>query len=590
MCVGYSFAASRPRSGTIPPRMLEILNSIDAFVWGPAMIVLLLGTHVFLTFKTGFIQRKLPQAIRMSFRKDPQGKGDISNFGALATALAATIGTGSIVGVATAVLAGGPGAVFWMWITGVFGIATKYVEVYASVKYRVRDHAGNMLGGAMYVWERAFKKEDGRTPWWAKLGAVAFAAFATVATIGTGSAVQASAMTGIIASSVPVPTWAIGIGIVVLVSVVIFGGVRTISNVCEKLVPVMAVAYAGGCLVILALNAPVVGEAVALIFQCAFTGKAAFGGAVGSGIMMALQFGCARGLFSNESGLGSAPIIAAAAKTRNPAEQALIAMTGTFWSTVVICALTGIVLVSTMIANPGIQADILANPTLFSGAELASAAFSKIPYIGTPILVLGMVAFSYSTILGWSYYGNRCVTYLFGRRAIRPYQVLYVAVAFLGAIGVGDVMWTVSDIGNALMALPNIVAILLLSGLRGPRHPPLRLRRLPRRGGRGPYPRRGEQVAAPAPRDGVYARFDAGASSTAASAIGAGAGTKLNLNSTSSASSNFAMVSSVMFGWVFSKLDRCDFDMPIRRASSVFESPCSCMSSQIMTLMSSAWS
>ena len=465
MCVGYSFAASRPRSGTIPPRMLEILNSIDAFVWGPAMIVLLLGTHVFLTFKTGFIQRKLPQAIRLSFRKDPQGKGDISNFGALATALAATIGTGSIVGVATAVLAGGPGAVFWMWITGVFGIATKYVEVYASVKYRVRDHAGNMLGGAMYVWERAFKKEDGRTPWWAKLGAVAFAAFATVATIGTGSAVQASAMTGIIASSVPVPAWAIGIGIVVLVSVVIFGGVRTISNVCEKLVPVMAVAYAGGCLVILALNAPVVGEAVALIFQCAFTGKAAFGGAVGSGIMMALQFGCARGLFSNESGLGSAPIIAAAAKTRNPAEQALIAMTGTFWSTVVICALTGIVLVSTMIANPGIQADVLANPTLFSGAELASAAFSKIPYIGTPILVLGMVAFSYSTILGWSYYGNRCVTYLFGKRAIRPYQVLYVAVAFLGAIGVGDVMWTVSDIGNALMAIPNIVAILLLSGL-----------------------------------------------------------------------------------------------------------------------------
>ncbi len=359
-----------------------------------------------------------------------------------------------------------------MWITGVFGIATKYVEVYASVRYRVRDHAGNMLGGAMYVWERAFKEEDGRTPWWAKLGAVAFAAFATVATIGTGSAVQASAMTGIIASSVPVPTWAIGIGIVVLVSVVIFGGVRTISNVCEKLVPVMAVAYAGGCLVILALNAPVVGEAVALIFQCAFTGEAAFGGAVGSGIMMALQFGCARGLFSNESGLGSAPIIAAAAKTRNPAEQALIAMTGTFWSTVVICALTGIVLVSTMIANPGIQADVLANPTLFSGAELASAAFSKIPYIGTPILVLGMVAFSYSTILGWSYYGNRCVTYLFGKRAIRPYQVLYVAVAFLGAIGVGDVMWTVSDIGNALMAMPNIVAILLLSGLvaRGTRH------------------------------------------------------------------------------------------------------------------------
>lgn len=445
--------------------MFEILASIDAFVWGPAMIVLLLGTHIFLTVKTGFIQRKLPQAIRMSLMKDPQGSGDISNFGALATALAATIGTGSIVGVATAILAGGPGAVFWMWITGVFGIATKYVEVYASVKYRVRDHEGGMLGGAMYIWERAFKKQDGRVPWWAKLGAIAFALFATIATIGTGSAVQASAMTGIIASNAPVPTWVIGLVIVVLVSVVIFGGVKSISKVCEKLVPIMALAYAGGCLIILAFNATVLVDAVVLIFESAFTGKAAFGGAVGSGLMMALQFGCARGLFSNESGLGSAPIVAAAAQTRNPAEQALIAMTGTFWSTVVICALTGIVLVSTMISNPSIQEVILTNPTVFSGAELASVAFAKIPYIGTPILVLGMVAFSYSTILGWSYYGNRCVTYLFGKRAIRPYQVLYVAVAFLGAVGVGDVMWTISDIGNALMAIPNIIVILLLSGL-----------------------------------------------------------------------------------------------------------------------------
>ena len=318
----------------------------------------------------------------------------------------------------------------------------------------------------MYVWERGFKRADGSTPWWAKTGAVAFAAFAVVATVGTGSAVQASAMTGIIAANAPgVPVWLIGIVIVVLVAVVIFGGVKTIAAVCERLVPVMAVAYAGGCIVILALNAPVLGEAIGLIFETAFTGKAAFGGAVGSGVMTALQFGCARGLFSNESGLGSAPIVAAAAKTRNPAEQALVAMTGTFWSTVVICALTGIVLVSTMIANPGIQADVLANPTFYTGAELASAAFANIPFIGTPILVVGMVAFSYSTILGWSYYGNRCVTYLFGKRAIRPYQVLYVVVAFLGAIGIGDLVWTISDITNALMAVPNIIVVLLLSGL-----------------------------------------------------------------------------------------------------------------------------
>ena len=446
--------------------MIEILNAIDSFVWGPAMIAFLLGTHVFLTFRTGFIQRKLPQAIRMSVKGDPSGKGDISNFGALATALAATIGTGSIVGVATAIIAGGPGAVFWMWIAGIFGIATKYVEVYASIRYRVRDRNGQMLGGAMYVWERAFKRADGTTPWWAKLGAVAFAGFAIIATIGTGSAVQASAMSGIITSSIPaVPNWAVAIVVVIAVSVVVFGGVRSISRVCEWLVPFMAVAYALGCFVIMALNFSTLGDAVMLILECAFTPKAAFGGAVGSGLLMALQFGCARGLFSNESGLGTAPIVAAAARTRNPSEQALIAMTGTFWSTVVICLITGIVLVSTMIQYPDIQADIMANPTLYTGAELASAAFAKIPYLGPAVLVLGMVSFSYSTILGWSYYGNRCVTYLFGSKANIPYQITYVIVAFLGAIGVGDVVWTISDIGNALMAIPNIIAILLISGL-----------------------------------------------------------------------------------------------------------------------------
>ena len=444
--------------------MIEILNQIDAFVWGPAMIVLLLGSHLFLTIRTGFIQRKLPTAIKISLSKK-EGEGDISPFGALATALAATIGTGSIVGVATAILAGGPGAVFWMWLTGVFGIATKYSEVYAAIKYRVKDHNGNMLGGAMYAWQRGFTK-NGKTPWWAKLGAVAFALFAAIAAIGTGSAVQASAMTGIITSSgISVEPWIIGLVIVVLVAVVIFGGVKIISSVCEKLVPIMAIGYALGCVAILIFNWAYIWEAICLIFECAFTAKAAFGGAVGSGIMVALQFGCARGLFSNESGLGSAPIIAAAAKTANPAEQALIAMTGTFWSTVVICALTGIVLVSTMCAFPGIQEEILANPTVFSGAQLASLAFAQIPIIGTPLLVLGMISFSYSTILGWSYYGSRCITYLFGKRAILPYQIIYVATAFLGAIGVGDLVWTISDIGNALMAIPNIIMVLLLSGM-----------------------------------------------------------------------------------------------------------------------------
>ena len=446
--------------------MIELLTTIDSVVWGPAMIALLLGTHIYLTFRTGFIQRKLPQAIRMSVRRDPSGKGDISSFGALATALAATIGTGSIVGVATALLAGGPGAIFWMWIAGLFGIATKYVETYAAVKYRVRDKSGAMLGGAMIVWKRAFARPDGSVPWWATAGAVSFAAFAIIATIGTGSAVQAAAISGIVTSSVPaIPAVAVGVVIVVAVAAVIFGGVNSIARVCEWLVPIMAGAYALGCLVIMGMNAPVLGEAVGLILECAFTPKAAFGGAVGSGLIMALQFGCARGLFSNESGLGTAPIVAAAAKTKNPADQALISMTGAFWSTGVICLLTGLVLVSTMIVHPEIGEDILANPSIFTGAALASAAFAEIPVFGTPVLVLGMCAFAYSTILGWSYYGNRCVAYLFGPRGIKPYQVIYVAVAFFGAIGVGDVVWTISDIGNALMAIPNIIVILLLSGM-----------------------------------------------------------------------------------------------------------------------------
>jgi AGCS family alanine or glycine:cation symporter len=438
-----------------------LLNSIDAAVWGPVMICLLLGTHLFLTCRLGFPQRRLGQAIKMSVVDDEEAEGDVSQFGALVTALAGTIGTGSIVGVATAIISGGPGAVFWMWLTGVFGIATKYAEVYISVRYRVKDHKGEMLGGAMYAWERAFKRKDGSTPGWAKLGAVLFALFAVIATLGTGSAVQSSAMTGIICGNFPfIPKWVLALIICFFVALVIFGGVKSISNVCEKLVPIMAVLYAGGCIVILVINVGYLGEALWMILDCAFTGKAVFGGALGSGIICALQFGCARGLFSNESGLGTAPIVAAAASTKNPARQALIASTGTFWSTVVICLMTGVVLVSTMLAHP----EIVNSQTLQQGADLANAAFATIPFVGTPILVIGMVSFAYSTILGWSYYGNRCVTYLFGKRAILPYQIVYVVVGFFGAIGVGDFVWTISDIGNALMAIPNIILVLLLSG------------------------------------------------------------------------------------------------------------------------------
>lgn len=442
--------------------IVGVINLVDSWVWGPLTIVILLGSHAYLTIRTRFIQRKLPQAIKLSVTADPDAEGDISQFGALTTALSATIGTGNIIGVATAIIAGGPGAVLWMWLTGVFGMATKYSEVYAAVKYRVKDSNGEMHGGAMYAWRRAFVRPDGSIPWWAKLGSVAFALFAGVASLGIGSAVQSSSMAGVIDSNFPgIPMWALGLAIVIMVSIVIFGGVKVISRVCEKLVPFMAIAYVWGCVVIIGMNWEYVWPAIKLIFECAFTAKAAFGGAVGSGIMLALQFGCARGLFSNESGLGSAPIVASAAATRNPARQALVSMTGTFWDTVIICALTGIVLVSTMLANP----DIVTVGNLSEGAALTSAAFASIPYVGTPILVIGMILFAYSTMLGWSYYGTRCATFLFGRRALRPYQVLYVFAAFLGAIGVGGVVWTVSDIANAFMALPNIIVVLLLSGM-----------------------------------------------------------------------------------------------------------------------------
>ncbi len=333
------------------------------------------------------------------------------------------------------------------------------------MKYRVKDHNGNMLGGAMYAWERGFARKDGSTPWWARLGAVLFALFAAIASFGIGAAVQSEAMCEVITTNIEgCPAWAVGVAIAVLLSLVVFGGVKVISRVCEKLVPFMTVCYAVGSLVILCINWQWILPAFEAIVVGAFDPQAVMGGALGSTLMIALQFGCARGLFSNESGLGSAPIVAAAASTRNPARQALVSMTGTFWDTVVICLLTGLVLVSTMLANGEIMTGISAE-TITKGAELTSAAFGEIPVIGPIILVLGMILFAFTTTLGWSYYGNRCITYLFGRRAVVPYQVVYILIAFLGAVGIGGIAWTVSDITNALMAVPNIVCVLLLSTL-----------------------------------------------------------------------------------------------------------------------------
>ena len=457
--------------------LANAIDAIDSFVWGWAMIVLLLGTHLFMTVRTKFIQRKLGTAIKLSVsRSDAGAEGDVSQFGALTTALAATIGTGNIVGVATGLFMGGPGAIFWMWITGVFGIATKYAETYIGVKYRVKDHNGEMLGGAMYALERGFKNKS-----LGKVLGVLFVLFTFIASFGIGASVQSNALAGVITSyispmiasdnQVLAANVMIGVILMILVGIVILGGIKSITKVTTKLVPLMAALYVAGCLVIIGMNGQYVIDAIGLIVTCAFTGEAAFGGAVGSTVALALQFGFKRGLFSNESGLGSAPLVAANATTKNPARQALVSMTGTFWDTVIVCAITGIMLVSTMLANPEIQAGILAGE-ITAAAQLTTAAFSEIPVLGPVVLSVGMILFTYSTMLGWAQYGNRAVAYLFGKKGIRPYQVVFLLFVFWGCIGGGDLVWNISDITNALMAVPNCIAVLGLSAIiaKGTQH------------------------------------------------------------------------------------------------------------------------
>lgn len=451
------------------------VDAVDGFVWGWAMIILLLGTHVISTIRTGFIQRKIGTAIKLSFsHADDDAEGDVSQFGALTTALAATIGTGNIVGVATGLFFGGPGAIFWMWITGVLGIATKYSETYISVKYRVKDRKGEMLGGAMYALERGFKNKT-----LGKVLAVLFAVFAFVASFGIGASVQSNSLAGVVTAYIPFENDTellganamIGVMLLVLVAVVILGGIHSITRVTEKLVPVMALLYAAGCIVIICLNSAYILPALQMIVGCAFTGQAAFGGAVGSGLALALQYGFKRGLFSNESGLGSAPLVAASATTKNPARQALISMSGTFWDTVIICAITGLMLVTTMLANPQIAADI-SSGVITAPAQLTTTAFSEIPVLGPLVLAVGMILFSYSTMLGWAQYGNRAVVYLFGQKGVRPYQVVYLLFVFWGCIGGGELVWNISDITNALMAVPNCIAVLALGTViaKGTKH------------------------------------------------------------------------------------------------------------------------
>ncbi|MCW5893196.1 MAG: sodium:alanine symporter family protein [bacterium] len=418
------------------------LDAIAGFVWGWPLLVLLFGTHLFLTVRLRFPQRWVWRGIRLSVARDPEGEGDVSHFGALVTALAATIGTGNIVGVATAVAAGGPGAVLWMWLTGVFGIATKYAESLLAVHYRVRLPDGTFGGGAMYVLERGLG--------WRRLGA-AFAALTAIAAFGIGNMVQANSVAQLAWDTGGVPTWVSGLAMAVGTAFVIVGGIRSIARVCEWLVPFMALFYVVGCAILLWLGADTLPATVRLIVETAFTGQAAVGGFAGAGIVAAARFGIARGLFSNESGLGSAPIVAAAARTSDPVRQALVSSTGTFWDTVVVCAMTGLVVV-----NSGHWQDGL------GGAQLSRAAFAEIPTIGPIVLTVGLLTFVFSTILGWSYYGERAIAYLFGTPAITPYRWAWVVAVMIGSVASLPAVWAFADIANGLMAIPNLIALLAL--------------------------------------------------------------------------------------------------------------------------------
>ena len=427
----------------------QILQNISSLVWGLPMLILLIGCHIFLTFRLKFIQRYIGKAIKLSITSDEEGHGDINQFGSLATALAATIGTGNIIGVSTAIALGGPGAVFWTWITGILGMSTKYAESLLSMQYRQKNKVGNFVGGPMYVLEKGLNM---------KILAVLFAVFTALATFGTGCAIQSKAISEIIKFTFNVPLIISGIIITICAALVILGGLNNISKVCEKLVPFMALFYVGGSLIILILNIQYLPNTILLILKSAFTTRGAGAGFVGSTMITACRYGVSRGLFSNESGLGTAPIVSASAKSKNCVRQALVSMSGTFWDTVIVCAMTGLVLVSSIVKNP-IAFENVAND------KLTGIAFQNLGAVGGIILAISLAIFAFTTILGWCFYGERCVEYLFGIKAIKYYRILFLITLFMGTVFSLDIVWSFSDITNGLMAFPNILSLLLLTPL-----------------------------------------------------------------------------------------------------------------------------
>lgn len=442
--------------------MNSIIQTINGYLWGFPMIAFLFCTHLYMTFKTGFIQRKVAKGIVLSTKKPQGDTGDISPFETLATTLASTLGTGNIVGVSTAVTLGGAGAVFWCWITGVLGMATQYAECLLSVRYRVKNSKGEFCGGAMYVLERGLKSR--------KLGIV-YATLAAVCGLLTGASIQANSIGGIIRESlgdvkdnirfagtdISLTGLVTGVILAVLTALVIFGGVKKISQVCSLFVPFMAVAYMGGCLVIMCINRSVLIDSLRLIMVSAFSFRSVAAGALGGTMLVACRYGVARGLFSNEAGVGTSSVVSANAVTPNPVRQGLVSMTATFWDTVVMCLVTGVVIVSTMLTDHGLQTESA------EGGFLCYRAFQQIPFAGGGILIFSMVTFAFSTILGWCFTGEKCCEYVFGERGVPVYRFLWVMAVLVSPVISFDMVWNLADLCNALLAIPNVYSLVMLS-------------------------------------------------------------------------------------------------------------------------------
>lgn len=423
------------------------LQTINQFVWGPPLLILLVGTGIYFTFRLGLLQfRHLPTALKMVFTKDKSGTGDVSSFAALCTALSATIGTGNIVGVATAIKIGGPGALFWMWLAAVFGMATKYAECLLAVKYRRTDSNGEMVGGPMYYLQYGVGS---------RVLAVMFAVFALgVACFGIGTFPQVNAILDATEISFGASREMSAVVLTILVTVVTLGGIQSIAKVAGKVVPTMAIMYIVACLSVLVSNADQLLNAITLVVTSAFTNTAATGGFFGASIMLAIQSGIARGVFSNESGLGSAPMAAAAAKTDSCVKQGLVSMTGTFFDTIIICTMTGLALILT----GAWQTDL-------SGAAMTTHAFAvglNADTLGPMLVSVGLIFFAFTTILGWNYYGERCVVFLLGTKAVLPYKIIFIALVASGAFLKLDMIWLMADIVNGLMAIPNLIGLILL--------------------------------------------------------------------------------------------------------------------------------